>query len=141
MVMTDGEIHRGKRPSDVLAHEAVCEAQFLRLDGLLRPQSPDLDSLFNPDANEMLLGTLGDARLRLSAPIRVKMDVEGSQYVAEATEFSEFGFGASRSEAIRDLQRALVELYFTLDQEQDHLGSDLAKVWESLKSQVTTTKK
>jgi hypothetical protein len=122
-----------KQALDVLPTEAVREA-------VIFPLGISLDSLFNPTPNEMLLGTLGDARLHPTVPIQVKMHVEHSEFTAEAPEFNEFGFGSSHSEAIRDLQRALVELYFTLDREQDHLGSDLARVWESLTAKLAVKK-
>jgi hypothetical protein len=122
-----------KQACDVLPPEAVSEAVYPAL--LL-----SLDSLFNPTPNQMLLGTLGDARLHPTEPIQVNIHVEHSQFIAEAPEFNEFGFGTSRSEAIRDLQRALVELYFTLEREQDHLGADLATVRDTLTAKLVVKK-
>lgn len=85
----------------------------------------------------ILLGSLGDSRFRIHNPIAVKFVAEGSQVIAEAEEFSEFGFGPNLSAALRDLQRTLTELYLTLEQEQRRLGSDLRRVWERLQQAVS----
>lgn len=89
-----------------------------------------------PPPDRMLLGSLGDGRLRVGVPITVKLSKEGQHIVAEAVEFNEFGFGGNPSEAVRDLQRAIVELYFTLERGQDRLGPDLEQVWASLREKI-----
>ncbi len=70
------------------------------------------------------------------APFDVSFLTEGDSIVAEVTEINEFGFGSTYSEAIRDLQVAIVELSLTLREDQDNLGADLLKVWETLLSKV-----
>ena len=89
---------------------------------------------------QMLLGTLADGRLRVKEPIVVKCMREDDNIVAEAVEVNEFGFGQNLSEAIRDLQAAIVELYFTLDSEQDRLGPDLQHVKEKLQEKIVRVK-
>lgn len=83
------------------------------------------------------LGSLRDGRLRVTSPIEVQFEREERHVIAEATELSEFGFGANASEALGDLQRAITELYFALEQEQDRLGADLGQVWARLTDKVT----
>ena len=85
---------------------------------------------------QILLGSLRDGRLRVQAPIRVKLASEDQHIIAEAVEFNEFGFGANLTEALHDLQRALVELYFTLEQDQHRLGPDLKQVWAALQGKI-----
>jgi len=85
---------------------------------------------------EVLLGSVRDGRLRVYSPIRVKFTQEGQHVIAEAVELNEFGFGNSVSEALTDLQHAIVELYLTLDKEQERLGSDLQDVWEKLQKLI-----
>ncbi len=85
------------------------------------------------------LGNLRDRRLRVIEAIEVKQMTEGNQYVVEATELNEFGFGSDPSGAIKDLQAAIVELYRTLESEQKRLGPDLAKVWSTLSRKVRKT--
>ena len=82
------------------------------------------------------LATLADGRFRVLAPFDVSFLTEGDSVVAEAPEINEFGFGPTHSEAVRDLQAAIVELSLTLRGEQDNLGADLLEVWETLLSKV-----
>ena len=84
----------------------------------------------------ILLGTLGDGRLRVRSPFTVLLTTENEDYIAEVVELSEFGFGKNPSEAIADIRRAIAELYFTLEQEQGRLGTDLIAVWDALRGQV-----
>lgn len=86
--------------------------------------------------NRILLGSLRDGRLRVQSPITVTFTKEDQHVIAEATELDEVGFGANLSEALRDLQRAIVELYLTLEKEQDRLGPDLQKVWATLQRKL-----
>ncbi|MGH9427950.1 MAG: hypothetical protein ACRD2L_16825 [Terriglobia bacterium] len=72
----------------------------------------------------------------MKIPIRVKLAREDQHIIAEAAELTEFGFGANLSEALHDLQRAIVELYFTLEQDQHRLGPDLQQVWAALQRTI-----
>lgn len=87
--------------------------------------------------DEFLLGTLGHRRLRVHLPFAVKLDTENEDYIAEVEVISEFGFGKSISEAVADLQRAIVDLYFTLEEDQNRLGPDLDSVWRTLQEMVS----
>lgn len=87
---------------------------------------------------EIMLGHLRDGRLKVRKPFNVKMDLEGAQYVAEATELDEFGFGNNASEAIIDLQHAVAELYFTLQEEKEKLGPDLLRIWNVMEDKITS---
>ena len=89
-----------------------------------------------PASGQVLLGSVRDGRLRVYSPIRVKFTHEGQHVIAEAVELNEFGFGRNVSEAITDLQHAIVELYFTLEKEQDRLGRDLQNVWSKLQKLI-----
>ncbi len=62
---------------------------------------------------------------------------EDKNVIAQAEELDEFGFGKNLSEALSDLQGAIVELYFTLEQEEDRLGPDLRRVWAILQEKIT----
>ena len=80
----------------------------------------------------MLLGALHDPRLHLIVPLTITFERENNDIVAYCEELEEFGFGTHLTEAIEDLQAAIAELYFTLKEENDRLGSDLARIWNSL---------
>ena len=93
-----------------------------------KPRSP----LLKP----ITLDTLRDVRLRVVEPIQVVPMLEGGEHVVEATELNEFGFGETLSEALADLQAAVAELYFTLEEDQDRLGPDLSSVWDVLSRKI-----
>ena len=86
-----------------------------------------------------LLGTLNDARLRVRQPFQVTMSTENDDFIAEAVEIDEFGFGKNPSAAVRDLQLTIVELYFTLKSEAHRLGPDLKRVFHVLESKLDLT--
>jgi len=86
--------------------------------------------------DEALLGSLRDGRLKIHSPIKVRFATEGKHTIAEAVEINEFGFGGNISEAIADLQHTIAELYLTLEEEQDRLGTDLQGVWSVLKKKI-----
>ncbi len=82
------------------------------------------------------LGTLRDPALRVIEPFSVSFATEGEDVRACAEEIDEFGFGASHSEALVDLQHTIAELYLTLEEDQDRLGPDLARVWTLLQTKI-----
>lgn len=84
----------------------------------------------------VMLESLGDARLRVKEPIEVAVFAEGGQVIATAAGLDEFGFGDDLPDAIKDLQSALTDLYFTLEEEQGHLGKGLRRVWGVLQDKV-----
>ena len=84
----------------------------------------------------MLLAALRDPRLRLTAPLTVTFERENNDIVAYCEELEEFGFGVHLTEAIEDLQATIAELYFTLKEENDKLGSNLKRIWQSLRQKI-----
>ena len=96
------------------------------------------DSVEEPpqELEGFMLGTLGHRRLRVHMPFTVKLDTENEDHIAEVEAINEFGFGKSIWEAVADLQRAIVDLYFTLEEDQDRLGPDLSSVWRTLQEMV-----
>ncbi len=81
---------------------------------------------------EFALDRLEDDRLSVVEPIAVKSMTEAEQFVLEAPEINEFGYGDTLPEALADLQAAIAELYFTLDADKERLGSDLQAVHATL---------
>ena len=80
----------------------------------------------------LTLEQLDDDRLRVVEPISVRKTTEAGQFVLEAPEINEFGYGDTLPEALADLQAAIAELYFTLDADKERLGSDLQAVHATL---------
>ena len=133
-MVTEARIHQlsEQRASDVIVKNP---RQMVNLIGSLVEVDSEVKEA--PVVSERFaLGSLRDRRLRVIKSIEVKQMTEGSQYVVEATELNEFGFGDDLSGAIKDLQAAIVELYLTLESEQKRLGPDLAKVWRILSRKV-----
>lgn len=84
----------------------------------------------------VMLESLGETRLRVKAPIEVRVFETEGFILAEAVGFNEFGEGDSQAEAVADLQAALADLYFSLEGEQDNLGRWLQGVWQVLQDKV-----
>lgn len=84
----------------------------------------------------MLLGALRDPRLHLIVPLTITFERENNDIVVYCEELEEFGFGTHLTEAIADLQTTIAEAYFTLKEENKRLGSDLRKLWDSLRQKV-----
>lgn len=97
----------------------------------------EMSSLGTMVPSNIRLGTLRDRRFRVQDPIDVKCSSEKGRIVAEALELNEFGFGENFSDAVADLQRAIVELYLTLNQDENRLGPDLEKVWATLQEKIS----
>lgn len=120
-------------------NEAVAsERRFLEIPiaSLISPEDALLIRVSPVLPDHILLGSLRDGRLRVQSPITVKLTKEDQHVIAEATELDEFGFGTNLSEALLDLQRAIIELYFTLETEQDRLGPDLQRIWVTLQDKL-----
>jgi len=134
---TATKIKQMDQPPEIQASEAVTsDEKFRKLS--TTPVSPGYGKTDQPVTfpHQALLGFVRDGRLLVYSPIRVKFTQEGQHIIAEAVEFNEFGFGENESEALTDLQRAIVELYFTLEKEQERLGSDLQNVWGKLQKMI-----
>lgn len=86
---------------------------------------------------QVTLDTLDDDRLRVKEPIAVTIfkDDEGFT-LAEAVELNEFGFGDNPAEAFAELQYAIADLYFSLEEDKHRLGPGLQSVWETLQGKV-----
>lgn len=120
-------------------NEAVTsERRFLEIPiaSLISPEDALLVRVSPVVPDHILLGSLRDGRLRVQSPITVKLTKEDQHVIAEATELDEFGFGTNLSEALRDLQRAIVELYLTLEEGKDRLSPDLQRVWATLQTKL-----
>lgn len=90
-----------------------------------------------PPASELQLGFLRDWRLRILEPLHVVVGEEEDGIVsAEAGEVNEFGYGGNMTEAVADLQCALAELYFSLEDSQERLGDDLRATWAVLQRKI-----
>lgn len=85
------------------------------------------------------LTELADERLQVAESFGLQRYVESAQYIVEAVEINEFGYGDTWAEAVVDLQEAIGELYFLLHAEQDNLGAELTNIWVILSRKVKQT--
>jgi hypothetical protein len=77
--------------------------------------------------DHLLLGTVGDDRLRVLKPIPLDVSVEDVHVVVSWTEVDEFGSGDTLSQAIDDFSASLLQLRDHLLQAVS-LGPDLQRV-------------
>jgi hypothetical protein len=61
---------------------------------------------------------------------------ENDDFIAEAPEFNEFGYGKTQSGALKDLQFAISHVYFTLEAEASRLGPELAQTLAALRQRL-----
>jgi hypothetical protein len=78
---------------------------------------------------ELYIGSLPDPRLRLRIPLRVTVEEEDGVVSVWNSELEEVGYGSNRGAAVQDFQQTLVELYRTLENDQDRLGPEMERVW------------
>ena len=94
------------------------------------------DPLPNSFGQDIQLGYVRDARLRVIVPFTVQIAEDGGQFFAEAVGTEEFGAGATRAEAVSDLAFLLGDLYFSLEDQEAHLGPALQRTLELLRSHL-----
>lgn len=82
------------------------------------------------------IGSLLDARLRMSRPVTLAIEKDEDFFVAWHEELQEFGYGANPISAVQDFRNTLAQLYWQLKEDQDRLGADLFETWKRLSSLV-----
>jgi hypothetical protein len=80
----------------------------------------------------LLLYSLRQPGLRLRNPIAISLEDDGAQVIASAYDLDLFGYGETEGEALDDLRRTIVDLYFTLRENVSSLGALPVRVWEYL---------
>jgi hypothetical protein len=89
-----------------------------------------------PTKNEILYGFSLHPSLRTVRPFCVTFEQSQGGIAALVHDLNEYGFGATRPEALEDLRHTLAELYFTLEAESGRLSADLASLWMHFSSHV-----
>lgn len=111
------------------------QGSFQKIPGIAIPYE-NVAALYLVSPSVIQLGCLRDGRLRVREPLEVTITEEDGQIVAEAEELNEFGYGNNLTEAVIDLQHAVSELYFSLEEEQKRLGQRLQAVWDKLRAKI-----
>ena len=91
---------------------------------------------FPAEPTAFQMASLGDGRFRVVRPFHVVVSTENDDVIANAVEVDEFGFGGTRQEAIRDLQRTVVALLMSLEADEERLGPDLQRVLAVLRTKA-----
>jgi hypothetical protein len=94
--------------------------------------------------DNLVIQTLIDDRIRLHDPLTLKIEKEGSFFVAKPIEVlqTSFGYGDDPFSAVDDFRETLSELYFTLIQEQQEreLEPELARELQELNAIIDEVK-
>lgn len=94
---------------------------------------------YYPPPKTILLGNLADRRLKLNGFLPVVLQYGEESVTACSYDLEDFGVGATEFEALADLQATIVELYFSLKEDQGRLGAQPEKEWAFLRSIVQET--
>ena len=78
--------------------------------------------------------SLHNDRLEIDSPISVLVEEGEEQIIAYAPDLEIYGCGYDLGEALDDLRRSIVEMYYDLNKDKDKLGADLKKIWDYLYS-------
>ncbi len=86
----------------------------------------------------VLLYSLHHPDLALASPIAVSLEYDsaGAQVVAYAYDLNLFGYGDTELAALGDLRRTVADLYFELQEAQDHLTGEALAIWRYLTQAV-----
>jgi hypothetical protein len=87
-------------------------------------------------AERLLFALNVDGRLKISKPFIVSVERNEGLVTAWVEEINEFGYGSNSGEALYDLGKTLVELYFSLKDSIDRLSPDLRSVWLRLNEHI-----
>ena len=81
---------------------------------------------------QIQIGSLLDHRLRMLEPVTLELEQEGEFYVAKCDYLGECGYGFDPISAVQDIRKTIAELYWQLKEDQERLGSNLARTWQRL---------
>ena len=78
------------------------------------------------------IGSLFDDRLRMNGPLIVVIEQEGDFFIAKLEGFDEFGYSDDPMGAVDDLRLTLAELYWSLKDDHNNLGTHLSELWQRI---------
>lgn len=91
---------------------------------------------YGPTPLILHLRDLADHRLRLIGFLPVVLQYGEESVTACSYDLEDFGVGATEFEALADLRSTIIDLYFSLKEDQDHLGPQPQREWAFLRSIV-----
>ena len=91
-----------------------------------------------PLPTSLSIGRLDDPRLRLTAPIPVRVEEDGlGNVVLWSDDLDEFGVGETLDAAMDDFRSTVVALYFLLREDEARLGPGPRGHWEFARRVMT----
>jgi hypothetical protein len=116
------------------------EQQIIRPDHSQQREMPrtEYSFVYHPlPAAEISLGTLRNWKYRVLKPIPITVSEELGSVVIHAEVLQQFGSGPSFGEALVDLQQGIVEVYETLLDDDDKLGTEMVRLLEMLRCYIS----
>ncbi|HDL01254.1 MAG TPA: hypothetical protein ENH23_03365 [candidate division Zixibacteria bacterium] len=83
------------------------------------------------------IADLGNLNLHLNRNLPVSLANSEGMVTAYSNDIDEFGTGTNENEAIEDLKKSIVEIYYLYKDEQNNLGPLPRQQWSFLKSVIT----
>ena len=80
---------------------------------------------------------LGATALALKCPLPISLEVTATNVVAYFCDLDELAVSSSESEVLDEMRATIVETYFLLKSEQEHLGPLQHRHWEFLKQIIS----
>lgn len=96
----------------------------------------DIEARSDAAIDRVRVGSLLDARLRMSQPVTLVIEKDEDFFVAWHEELQEFGYGTDPISAVQDFRNTMAQLYWQLKEDQHRLGADLLGTWERLSTLV-----
>jgi len=134
-VLESGVAESRRNTNPVLPSQEEAEVPALHSNVSISVELIDSDHMPSARPEHLLLGALGDPRLKVLNPIPLCVSVEDSHVVVSWPATEEFGTGATMSAALDDFAASVRELVHRLNETTD-LGPDLANVKQHLSEYI-----
>lgn len=84
------------------------------------------------EKKSILIYSLSSPLLKLKEPLAVHLEYDKEEVVAFCYDLDIFGYGESEIEALDDLRKTILDLYYELKENKDNLGILPKRIWDYL---------
>lgn len=84
------------------------------------------------EKKSILIYSLSSPLLKLKEPLAVHLEYDKEEVVAFCYDLDIFGYGESEIEALDDLRKTILDLYYELKENKDNLGILPERIWDYL---------
>lgn len=95
---------------------------------------PQIERYFQKKS--ILMYSLHSPSLKLNEPLAVHLEYDKEEVVAFCYDLDIFGYGETETEALEDLRKTILDLYYELKENKDNLGILPERVWNYFSSIV-----